>query len=105
MYIENDYINMTPRDRVNEELSQRGNSPTLPPRTRINCRGDKVNTPSQRLTWGLDNYPLASVYSPIQVWRNLYEPEEALKRGTLFKELDLPFVCGDRGTGGGCCGK
>ena len=108
MYSENDHMNMTPRDRINEELLQRGNNQNFPPRanTRINCRGDDVdNAPYQRLTWGLDNYPLASVYSPIQIWRNLYEPDEALKKGTLFKELDLPFVCGERTQGGGCCGK
>lgn len=108
MYNENDYMNMTPRDRVNEELLQRGINQSAPPHTnvRINCRGEEQEMrPPQRLTWGLDNYPLASVYSAIQIWRNLYEPEEALKRGTLFKELDLPFVCGDISVGGGCCGK
>ena len=108
MYNENDYINMTPRDKVNEELLQRSINQTLTPRAngKTNCRGEDLdNRPSPRLTWGLENYPLASVFSPIQIWRNLYEPDEALKRGTLFKELDLPFVCRDRTQGGGCCGK
>ena len=107
MYNENEF--MTPRDRVNEELLQRaadrGHNP-LRSDTRINCRGeDNFQQTPERLTWGLENYPLASVYSPIQHWRNLYEPEEALEKGTLFKELDLPFVCGDINIGGGCCGK
>ena len=34
---------------------------------------------------------LAMVYAPKQTFTDLYEPEEALARGTLFRELDLPF--------------
>ena len=41
--------------------------------------------------WGLDNHPLAMVFSPCQAWRNAYAPDVALCRGTLFAELDLPF--------------
>jgi len=43
-------------------------------------------------TWGIGGYPLAMVYAPLQVWKDLYDKENALCRGTLFKELDLPFV-------------
>ncbi len=39
----------------------------------------------------VDQLPLASTYAPMQVFRNLYSPEEALCRGTLYRELDLPF--------------
>ena len=41
--------------------------------------------------WGLEDRPLAMVYSPCQAWRDAYPPEVALSRGTLFSELDLPF--------------
>ena len=41
--------------------------------------------------WGLENHPLAMVYSPCQAWRDAYPPDVALNRGTLFSELDLPF--------------
>ena len=34
---------------------------------------------------------LAMVYSPIQDYTGLYEPEEALARGTLFRALDKPL--------------
>ena len=55
-------------------------------------------------TWGIREYPLGSVYSPCQEWRNLYSPTNALSRGTLFSELDLPFE-GKNCTGGkGCRG-
>ncbi len=36
--------------------------------------------------------PLAMAYVPMQKFRDLYDAAEALKRGTLFKELDLPYV-------------
>ena len=34
---------------------------------------------------------LAMVYAPKQIFKDLYEPNEALERGTLFRALDLPF--------------
>ena len=34
---------------------------------------------------------LAMMYVPYQRFQNLYEPEKALARGTLFADLDLPF--------------
>ena len=40
---------------------------------------------------------LAMMYVPYQRFDNLYEPEKALERGTLFAELDLPFYGGKRG--------
>ena len=55
-------------------------------------------------TWGLYEYPLGTVYSPCQEWRNLYSPTNALLRGTLFSELDLPFEGNNCGGGKGCRG-
>lgn len=34
---------------------------------------------------------LAMVYSPMQCWRRLYTPDEALTSGTLFEELYKPY--------------
>ena len=45
-----------------------------------------------RSTWGLVGYPLASVYAPLQEWRELYDEEKGLAHGTLFAELDKPFL-------------
>ncbi len=36
--------------------------------------------------------PLAMAYIPMQKWRDLYEPEVALERGTVFAELDKPWI-------------
>ena len=52
--------------------------------------------------WGLDSHPLARVYSPLQHFRDIYDPEIALGRGTLFAELDLPFEGDKNKNGGGC---
>ncbi len=41
--------------------------------------------------WGLKGHPVAMVYSPCQPWNNIYKTEIALERGTVFKDLDLPF--------------
>lgn len=36
--------------------------------------------------------PLAMVYAEKQRFGDLYDQKSALKRGTLFKELDFPFL-------------
>ena len=50
--------------------------------------------------WMLHDHPLAMVYSPYQHFREIYTPDTALDRGTLFSELDLPFEGGNRRNGG-----
>ena len=58
----------------------------------------------RRESWCLQDYPLAMVYSPCQTFGGLYDGHMALKQGTLFKELDLPFEgAGHDGKGRGCC--
>ena len=49
---------------------------------------------------GFHDHPLAMVYSPYQHFREIYTPDTALDRGTLFSELDLPFEGGNRRNGG-----
>lgn len=39
----------------------------------------------------LHGLPLAYAYVPIQRWRMLYSPEDALAHGTLFEELYKPM--------------
>ena len=40
----------------------------------------------------LDSFPLAMAYVPWQKWRDIYSSDVALQRGTLFAELDKPFI-------------
>lgn len=53
--------------------------------------GDTPGNCNSREHWGLEGNALAMVYSPKQYWRKLYSPADALSRGTLFAELDLPL--------------
>ena len=52
------------------------------------CGGEKCGVDKRK--------SLAMVYEVDQSFENLYRPEEALLRGTLFKELDMPFHKGFR---------
>ncbi len=36
--------------------------------------------------------PVAMLYVPYQQWRKVYEPMVGLERGTIFEELDKPFI-------------
>ena len=40
----------------------------------------------------IDSLPLAMAYVPMQAFSTQYDPEAALCRGTLFPDLDKPFV-------------
>lgn len=39
-----------------------------------------------------DAYPLGMSYVPWQNFRDLYEPEKSIEAGTMFMELDKPFL-------------
>ncbi len=43
-----------------------------------------------------DTLPVGSVYAVMQEYKNIYSPEDALCRGTLFRDLDLPFRGGEK---------
>ena len=69
-----------------------------------NCDGSLRKNTSDKYNygWGLADHPLAMVYSPYQLFRDVYSPDTALTRGTMFGELDLPFE-GDKRKSGGLC--
>lgn len=90
----------TPRDRVNESMMRQmleGDCCPIAPQP----RQARQNTPSHACNMP-DGHPLAMVYSPCQHWRSLYAPDMALRRGTMFKELDMPLEIMKGGCG---CGK
>ena len=39
-----------------------------------------------------DQFPIGMTYVPMQCWQNLYCPGKALEQGTLFADLDKPFL-------------
>ena len=55
-----------------------------------------VSTPCYDRGDPLENMTIAMAYVPWQQWRQIYEPAKGFHRGTIFKELDKPFV-GKRG--------
>ena len=109
MYTEDD--TMTPRDRISEDMLkrilQRDNDAVSSNRCSENScriprdRHERSNS-NMRSGKGLEGHPLASVYSPIQQFRKLYDTETALNKGTLFSELDLPFMGASVANGSGC---
>ncbi len=40
---------------------------------------------------------LAMASVPIQTWGQIYDNQTALKKGTIFQELDMPFFAADDG--------
>ena len=96
MYKDFDDINTCVNDDSNSRCRRMENI------TKINntCISEEI----KRKTWGLDGYPLASVYAPIQNFDELYDEETALSRGTVFAELDLPFMGESVYKGGNCRG-
>ena len=62
------------------------------------CGGKSDNS------WGLVGVPLAMVYAPLQDFENIYEEGDALMAGTIFKDLDLPFMGKTVTKGGKHCG-
>lgn len=90
---------MIPRDRISDDMLRRmldGNAMRPMPNMQ-NTR------PEGRMTWGLEGYPLASVYAPLQEFHKLYDMDTALKNGTLFSELYLPFEGQSVANKGGTC--
>ncbi|MBQ8815011.1 MAG: spore coat associated protein CotJA [Lachnospiraceae bacterium] len=40
------------------------------------------------------NFPVGMTYVPMQKWGPLYDHQKALCQGTLFPEMDKPFMGG-----------
>ncbi len=38
------------------------------------------------------HFPIGMAYVPWQKWKKIYRSDIALQRGTIFQELDLPFL-------------
>lgn len=110
MYMDNDTL--TPKDRIGDEMLRRmldsnsGRPPMdLPPQEKYEAHDEKGASCLPRGGWGLRDYPVGTVYAPLQEFRNLYDLGSALSHGTIFRELDLPFLGESvaKNTKGGTC--
>lgn len=54
----------------------------------------KANNGNGEMTRFPKDTPLAMAYVPFQQWGDTYGDDKALGRGTLFPDLDLPFMKG-----------
>lgn len=64
------------------------NRPPMPPRRR------EASEPRRSGEACIDRMPIAMGYVPCQQWSQTYPLDKSLERGTIFPELDLPFVMG-----------
>lgn len=51
-----------------------------------------MRPPSRDMSMFPQQVSLAMAYIPFQRWENLYTPEIGFDRGTLFADLDKPFI-------------
>ena len=103
MYTQDD--TMTPKDRISDEMLQRLLHGSAAPKGKDDtpCPSHTPPVSQAHDKWGLAGYPLASVYAPLQEFDNLYDADTALRKGTLFSELYLPFAGESVAMTGGCC--
>lgn len=75
-----------------EEMCNRPCAPQ--PREEVKCPCEKVviEKTEKRCREEIDCYSIGMAYVPWQQFRNLWEPDQALVNGTIFKELTLPYV-------------
>lgn len=60
----------------------------------LHLTGESVSRPEATTPCPHGARPLAMVYSPTQEWRDLYDNEMGHDRGTIFRELEFPFLGG-----------
>lgn len=62
---------------------------------------NKVTSSSDHASGSFPQPALAIAAIPVQLWEQPYEPCQALKQGTIFPSLDMPFFATDHKLGGG----
>ena len=103
MYTDNEIL--FGRARLGDELLRRPQDRCCRAQEGSSCPSCEDNSSAHsRESWGLVGHPLAMVYSPIQSFTSLYELDDGFEHGTIFSELNLPFL-GYNVKGGGCCGQ
>lgn len=64
---------------------------------RCNNRYSQNGQQNARMQCGstTNDMPIGMCYVPWQKWGNIYDPYKALCRGTVFADLDKPFLGGN----------
>ena len=58
------------------------------------CQADRA---MQVCGFGVENGILAAVYAPLHRFDGVYDPDTAMRRGTMFEGLDKPFYGDGKG--------
>ena len=53
---------------------------------------DNLNAIPYNQLFKENKFSYAMAFVPFQPWQNLYEPEVGFTRGTIFVDLDKPFI-------------
>lgn len=61
-----------------------------------NRQGTQMYAPCPGISPAMTREPVAMAYVPWQYFHEVYEPDQALRCGTIFPELNKPFL-GKRG--------
>ena len=98
---------LTPQERVDGELLRHllgapeqaceGGIHSLADEHEVASRGASCGCDMTGSGFGVPGGVLAALYMPLQQYDDLYDEETALRRGTLFRALDLPFYGGKEG--------
>lgn len=59
------------------------------------CASSECNTKNTAIP--AESVPLAIAMVPLQQWEQPYDPQSALKNGTIFPSLNLPFYVTEGG--------
>lgn len=62
----------------------------------LHCPACRNNTPCPASNCPCNATGLAIAKVPMQKWREIYEEEKGFCIGTIFSELNMPFVCSGR---------
>lgn len=77
---------------------QMGPGPEMCPSAQMGAKQDMCAGPAMHpaapMGECMDQYPVAMAYVPWQRWQQVYPVEQAFCRGTIFPDLDKPFVMG-----------
>lgn len=83
------------QNRVNQGYSAPrtgSSSRSACPVTEQNACGCEGPTVTSEICVSSEKFPIGMTYTPMQQWKNLYCPSTGLQQGTIFADLDKPFV-------------
>lgn len=84
---------------VKNPTAKPGNPVTAEPGPGPVLRPEPGNTPEEKppvsgCPVDFSNYPIGMAYVPMQRWGKIYDLDAGFSRGTIFPDLDLPFLAG-----------